>query len=212
MQNIQHNKDERTHFFRKIYLSFYRNGCVWEGVGDRTKTATYWTPNSSGYHRLSFPFSWAAQPGAWGPSRYWDMVLIPASSLQLIWTSCHRGHITIWRPPTSCARHNSHSIQPLDSQIHPLLSSTGCTCYLHRWISSFDSLAGVNIQHISLWNLLNYSLDVCIQLLFFTFVFDVLFVLIGHILQWLLPAVVVCLSLHFLLYILSPRVDAFAKS
>ena len=30
-----------------------------------------------------------------------------------------------------------------------LISSTGCTCYLHRYISSFDSLAGseVNIQH-----------------------------------------------------------------
>ena len=41
------------------------------------KTATYWPPNSSGYHSLSFPFSWAAQPGAWGPSLCWDMDLIP---------------------------------------------------------------------------------------------------------------------------------------
>ena len=38
--------------------------------------------------------------------------------------------------------------KPLDSQGHPLISSTGCTCYLHRCISSFDSLAGseVNMQ------------------------------------------------------------------
>ena len=146
-KHIQHNKDERTQFFRKIYLSLYWKGCVWEGVGDRTKTATYWPPNSSSYHSLSFPFSWAAQPGAWGPSLYWDMVLIPASSLQLIWTSCYRGYIIIWRPPTSCERHNSHSVQPLDSQSCPLISSTGCTCYLHRCISSFDSLARVNMQH-----------------------------------------------------------------
>ena len=41
---IQHNKDERTQFFRKINLSLYWKGCVWEGVGDRTKTATYWPP------------------------------------------------------------------------------------------------------------------------------------------------------------------------
>ena len=41
-------------------------------------------PHSSGYHSLSFPFSWAAQLGAWGPSLCWDMVLIPESSLQLI--------------------------------------------------------------------------------------------------------------------------------
>ena len=47
------------------------------------------------------------------------MVLIPASSLQLIWTSCRRGYIIIWRPPTSCERHNSHSVQPLDSQGRP---------------------------------------------------------------------------------------------
>ena len=58
------NKDERTQFFRKIYLSFYWKGCVWEGVGDRTKTATYWPQNSSGYHSLSFPFSWFTQLGA----------------------------------------------------------------------------------------------------------------------------------------------------
>ena len=36
-KHIQHNKDERTQFFRKIYLSLYWKGCVWEGVGDRTK-------------------------------------------------------------------------------------------------------------------------------------------------------------------------------
>ena len=55
------------------------------------------TPNSSGYSSISFPFSWAAQPRAWGPSLCWDMVLIPASSLQLIWTSCRRSYIIIWR-------------------------------------------------------------------------------------------------------------------
>ena len=145
-KHIQHNKDEQTQFFRKIYLWLYWKGCVWEGVGDRTKTATYWPPNSSGYHSLSFLFSWAAQPGAWGPSLCWNMVLIPASSLQLTWTSCRRGYIIIWRPSTSCEHHNSHSIQPLDGQGCPLISSTGCTCYLHRCISSFDSLAGVNMQ------------------------------------------------------------------
>ena len=34
------------------------------------------------------------------------MVLIPASSLQLIWTSCRRSYIMIWHPPTSCECHN----------------------------------------------------------------------------------------------------------
>ena len=32
------------------------------------RTATYWPPNSYGHNSVSFPFSWAAQPGAWGSS------------------------------------------------------------------------------------------------------------------------------------------------
>ena len=101
-------------------------------------------PNPSHNHSFSFPFSWAAQLRAWGPSLCWDMVLIPASSLQLIWISCRFpvGYIIIWRPPTSCDRHNSHSIQPLDSQGRPLISSTGCTCYLHRCISHLTTWPG----------------------------------------------------------------------
>ena len=108
------------------------------------RTATYWPPNSSSYSSISFPFSWAAQQGAWRPTLCWDMVPIPATSLQLFWTSCRRGYIIICRPPTSCERHNSHTDQPFDSQCCPLIYSTGCTCYLHRCISSFDSLAEVN--------------------------------------------------------------------
>ena len=84
--------------------------------------------------------------GPGDPSLCWDMVLISASFLQLIWTSCRRGYIIIWHPPTSCERHNSHSIQPLDSQGRPLISLAGCTCYLYKCISSFNSLAGVNMQ------------------------------------------------------------------
>ena len=45
---------------------------MWEGVGDRTELQ-HIDPHSVGYNRVSFPFSWAAQPGAWGPSLcgYW---------------------------------------------------------------------------------------------------------------------------------------------
>ena len=63
-------------------------------------------PHSSGYNSISFLFSWAAQPGAWRPNLRRDMVLISASSLQLIWTSCRQGYIIIWCPPTSSERHN----------------------------------------------------------------------------------------------------------
>ena len=60
-KHIQHNKDEQTQFFRKIYLPLYSKGfervtkgfTVWEGVGD-------WTELQHKYHpqlfRLSQPF------------------------------------------------------------------------------------------------------------------------------------------------------------
>ena len=115
-------------------LEKYTSHFIWKGskrlrrvllserwVGDWTELQ-HIDPQSSGHHSLSFPFSWAAQPEPWGPSLCWDMVLIPASSLQLIWTSCRRGYIIIWRPPTFCERHNSHSIKPFDSQSYPLIS------------------------------------------------------------------------------------------
>ena len=57
-KHIQHNNNEWIQFFRKIYLSLYWKGCVWEGVGDQTNTATYWLPSSSGFNSFSFPFSW----------------------------------------------------------------------------------------------------------------------------------------------------------
>ena len=76
-------------FFKNIYPSLYCKVCVWEGVGDWTKTAIYWptllwpsalclsrSPGllnrrlrgsaSLGHSRVSFSFSWcsAGGPGA----------------------------------------------------------------------------------------------------------------------------------------------------
>ena len=84
------------------------------------RTAAYWPPNSSGYHSLSFPFSWDAQLAARGPSLCWNMVLIPASSVQLIWISCRRGYIIIWRSPTSCERHICTHFNPSTIKVIPL--------------------------------------------------------------------------------------------
>ena len=39
---------------------------MWEGVGDRIELK-HIDPHSYGHNSVSFPFSWAAQPGAWGP-------------------------------------------------------------------------------------------------------------------------------------------------
>ena len=42
---------------------------MWEGVGDRTELQ-HIDPHSICHNCVSFPFSWAAQPGAWGTSLF----------------------------------------------------------------------------------------------------------------------------------------------
>ena len=72
--NIVNNYDERTHFFRKIYLSNFILERVARGlimvmcemwVGDKTD-CNILTPSSSDYGSTSSSFCWAAQPGSWG--------------------------------------------------------------------------------------------------------------------------------------------------
>ena len=112
---------------------------MWEGVGDRTELQ-HIDPHSVGHNRVSFPFSWAVQPGA---QSFWD---IPASSLQLVWSptataqsgawgptllgagylyrilsptdwiSCALSYIIVQRTPSSCGRHNFALIQPVHGQ------------------------------------------------------------------------------------------------
>ena len=63
------------------------------------------------------------------------------------WTSCAPSYIIVRHTPSSCGRHKSHSFNPSTVKVISWYSSTGCTCYLHRCISYFNSLAGVNMQH-----------------------------------------------------------------
>ena len=107
-----------SHFIESVRKDYEVYYCV-RGELENEKNCNILTPHSYGHNSVSFPFSWAAQPGAWGPSLCWDIVLIPASSLQLIWTSCRRNYMIIWRQPPSCKRYNSHSVQPLDGQGRP---------------------------------------------------------------------------------------------
>ena len=51
-------------------------------------------------------------------------------------------YIIVQRPPSSCGRHKLHSFNPSTVKATLSYSSTGCTSYLHRCISYFDSLAG----------------------------------------------------------------------
>ena len=120
---------------------------MWEGVGDRTGLQ-HIDPHSYGHNSVTFPFSWAAQPGAWGPASlgagFLYRILSPTD-----WTSCALSYKIVRRPPSSCGRHKSHSFNLSTVMVIFWCPSTGCTCYLHRCISYFDSSAGseVNIQH-----------------------------------------------------------------
>ena len=143
-----------TQFFRKIYLSLYWKGCVWEGVGDWTELQ-HIDPHSYGYNSISFPFSRAAELGAWEPSLSRCWFSLPHLFLQLIWSptdflSSPRLYNNLMPTLLPASITNSQSFNPsMVKVIISWYSSIGWTCYLHRCISYFDSPAGseVNIQH-----------------------------------------------------------------
>ena len=83
--HAEHNDTMKTTsntVLRKIYLSLYLKGCVWEGVRDRTELQ-HIDPHSIGHNRVSFPFSWAAQPEAWRPTL---LAFSTASCHQRVWS------------------------------------------------------------------------------------------------------------------------------
>ena len=255
MQN--HNDTIKTSdtVLRKIYLSLYLKGLCVRRSWRPNKTATYWPPTLMAIS-VSFPFSWAAQPGAWGSSLSgcwfsllhlisnssdpnsqsgawglpllgadflysifsptatdqsgawgfpllgggflycilfpsglipnssdvqtlnrgpegslcWVLAFSTASCLQLIWFSCALSYIIVQRPPFSCGRHKLHLFNPYTVKVILCYSSIGCTCYLHRCISYFDSPAGleVNMQRyeISLVFRLKYPYNCFVPFLF----------------------------------------------
>ena len=148
MQNTTtHNKDERHSLLEKYTSHFIWKGCVWEEVGDQTELQ-HIDPHSIGHNRVSFPFSWAAQPGAWGPSLFECCFSLPhlisnSSDLQLLsqgpvgslcWllafstTSCLQ---LVWSP-------NSQSgiprpLLPGAGFLYHILSPTGLVSKLH-WV------------------------------------------------------------------------------
>ena len=136
MQN--HNDDTiktSDTLLRKIYLSLYWKGCVWEGVGDQTELQ-HIDSHSIGHNRVSFPFSWAAQQVAWGPaplgagflyhilsltrqipnsqSGAWGIPLLGVGFFYRIlsatdWISCSQSYIIVQHLPSSCGRQKLHS-------------------------------------------------------------------------------------------------------
>ena len=125
----QHNNDERTHFFRKIYLlHFIRNGCervMYERwVGDWTN-CNILTPSSYVFSSTSFSFCWAAQSGvlrAHNPllgagSLY--SILSRTNWLQLTELPVTPVYIIVWHSPASCERRISTQFNPSTVKVIP---------------------------------------------------------------------------------------------
>ena len=149
MQKKINNNDERTHFFRKIYLShFIRNGwkglCV-RGCLETEQTTTYWPQIPLSLAALLSRSVGLLNRGSWGPSPLWELVLTTASYLQLIQPVCGTGLYNCL--PFTCFLWASHfyRIQPVHGQGYILISSIGCTCYLHRCISYLTARPRVNM-------------------------------------------------------------------
>ena len=136
----------------KYTSHFIWKGCVWEVSWRQNRTATYWPP-----------LLWLSQP-------FFHVLL-----------SCSTGglgaqppleldpHSSIFAPtdPNFLCTESYYCFTPTQFKLSTvkvdpdlLISSTRCTCYLHRSISSFDSLAGseVSMQHLILrsYNIKNY--------------------------------------------------------
>ena len=60
--NKETKPNQTKQFLEKYTSHFIWKGCVWKGVGDRTELK-HIDPHSIDHDRVSFPFSWAAQPG-----------------------------------------------------------------------------------------------------------------------------------------------------
>ena len=112
-------KNDTVH--RKIYLSLYWKGWVWEGVGDR-REQPHIDPHSIGHNRVSFPFSWAAQPGAWGPS-----LSGTCSSIQHLLSNCNFSIRGLRAQSAGCRLSLLHLVSNCNCSIEGLRAhSAGC--------------------------------------------------------------------------------------
>ena len=170
---------KQTQFFRKIYLSLYwnRQSCLEKYTShfiERVRYEGYYcvrgnleteqncnilTPTLMAITAFLARFSGLLNRGPGGPASagtWFSFQYLLPNWLEL---PVHRVILLFY----------AHSIQTVDSQGYPLTSSTGCTCYLHRRISSFDSLAGsvVNMQQ-------KYRHDCCLAKTAFYFIGQIL--------------------------------------
>ena len=121
-----------------------------ERVSWRTEqTATYWPQVPLSLAALLSRSVGLLNRGSWGPSPLWELVLTTASYLQLTEPVCGTGLYNSLTPTCFLWVSHRHPIQPVHSQCYTLISSTGCTCYLHRCMSYLTAWPRLNMLHVN---------------------------------------------------------------
>ena len=138
--NIINNNDERTHFFRKIYLSHFirkgyervAKGLCMRGELETEQTATYWPPVPLSLAALLSHSAGCSIGGPEGPALCWELVLTALNCnsnfncnwLQLTQLSVAPGYIIFWRTPASrerriCTEFNPSTVKVISWYLRP---------------------------------------------------------------------------------------------
>ena len=143
--------NELTHFFTKIYLSYFilervDVGCVWEVSWRRGQTATYWP-------KLLLPHpAWSSSTvGYWGPKALClPLALNSASCLQLTPNPTPTdssllcpGYIFVWHPPASAVLPLIYTGASLDWRL-----GRGSICYKERLRVTVDYSHKLNFTYM----------------------------------------------------------------
>ena len=122
-------------------------------VGDWTNSNIL-TPSSFVFSSTSFSFCWVAQSGVprahsplLGAGSLYN-ILSPTNWLQLTEPVCGPGLYNCLTSTCFLWASHLHPIHPVHSQGYTLVSSTGCTCYVHRCISYLSARPRVNIYNL----------------------------------------------------------------
>ena len=137
-RNIFNSMKRSWHSSLEKYTSHFIERVVCERwVGDWTKTAKYSRSSCFIFSSTSFSFSWAVQQGDWGPASGSHSIIFSPTDLNFLSPVLYNNLTSTYFLRAS----HLLSVQPVECQGYPLISSTGCSCYLHRCISYFDSSA-----------------------------------------------------------------------
>ena len=145
---------QATQFFRKIYLSLYWKGCVWEGVGDRTELQHIDT------HLLAITVLLGCStggPGAWGPSLCgcWfslSHLISNSSDPQLTDFCLHPGYIIIWCPLIQSVHGQGYNILIFLDRMHLLFTQVHFLFWQPGWVGGQYTTDERNLVDMYHWN------------------------------------------------------------